>query len=655
MVTRSWANCRRRRFAGTTSPRRKIYAEVVGALPLNGGAYNALLNTTSKRWASVAACLTVLSYMATAVISALEGMHYVHNLWGGLDVMYATVALLAFFMFLTIIGITESAVVAIVIFLTHLVTLSMLLFFGIAYVMTNGGDHPEGGLAVIKTNFAEELPPSPLQKEDIAADGMESEPESSSLWMALFFGFSVSMLGISGFESSSNFVEEQKPGVFPKTLRNMWIAVSFFNPLMALLALAVLTLPSVAENQNALLAHMGAEVGGDWLGKAISVDAAMVLSGAVLTSFVGVTGLVHRMTLDRCLPQFLLKTNRRGTTHRIIVAFFLLSVSVLMITHDAVDDADITTVHQTLRGLEPDPVQELGLTRRDINLAILGLPDSQLSAHAKSVYRALSDVDKELLPELSEDALREKFHTAGEHTQIKKLAGIYTISFLSVMALFGIGNVLLKIKRKNLPRPARASWLAVIVAIAAVLVGLLGNILIDTDYLWTFLQYFVPAMTIIIVMLGRITLLKAFLSMVRSLTASIVGPMTKLAGWVRGKIDEINSQQIVFFTRGDNTANLNNAVLYVRQNEHTNRLKIVTVKNDKHLPPPGLAEELRILDKAYPDIDIEYIELEGQFSPELIERLSREWNIPKNLMFIGSPGGRLGYSLAELGGVRLII
>jgi len=27
---------------------RSIYAEVVGALPLNGGAYNALLNTTSK-------------------------------------------------------------------------------------------------------------------------------------------------------------------------------------------------------------------------------------------------------------------------------------------------------------------------------------------------------------------------------------------------------------------------------------------------------------------------------------------------------------------------------------------------------------------------------------------------------------------------------
>ena len=51
---------------------RKIYGEVVGALPLNGGAYNALLNTTSKKTASLAATLTILSYMATAVISANE-------------------------------------------------------------------------------------------------------------------------------------------------------------------------------------------------------------------------------------------------------------------------------------------------------------------------------------------------------------------------------------------------------------------------------------------------------------------------------------------------------------------------------------------------------------------------------------------------------
>jgi len=36
---------------------------------------------------------------------------------------------------------------------------------------------------------------------------------------ALFFGTSTAMLGISGFETSSQFVEEQADGVFPKTLR----------------------------------------------------------------------------------------------------------------------------------------------------------------------------------------------------------------------------------------------------------------------------------------------------------------------------------------------------------------------------------------------------------------------------------------------------
>ena len=94
---------------------RRIYGEVVGALPLNGGAYNALLNTTSKLMASFAATLTLLSYMATAVISANEGIHYLHHLIPSMPIILATIGLL--FLLLTIGGITESAKVAIAIFL----------------------------------------------------------------------------------------------------------------------------------------------------------------------------------------------------------------------------------------------------------------------------------------------------------------------------------------------------------------------------------------------------------------------------------------------------------------------------------------------------------------------------------------------------------
>ena len=140
--------------------------------------------------------------------------------------------------------------------------------------------------------------------------------------IAVCLGFSAALLGISGFESSANFVEEQDVGVFRKTLRNMLITVAVFNPLISILSLNLLPLEQIISNKDYLLSEMAHLMGGDTLTLIVVIDAAAVLSGAVLTSFVGVTGLVQRMALDQCLPQFLLKKNRRGTSHRIIIAFF---------------------------------------------------------------------------------------------------------------------------------------------------------------------------------------------------------------------------------------------------------------------------------------------------------------------------------------------
>ncbi len=525
---------------------RRIYGEVVGALPLNGGAYNALLNTTSKSVASLAATLTLLSYMATAVISAIESMHYVHTLWPGWPVFAATIGLLAIFMCLTIIGIGESSVVAVGIFLFHMTSLTVLLVAGGVYLVQHG-------LGTFLENF--------------------QRPVEGGLLRALVFGFAAAMLGISGFESSANFVEEQAKGVFPKTLRNMWVAVTVFNPAMAFLALALIPIPEVSAHQEALLAHLGEVSAGSWLSAVISIDAALVLSGAVLTSFVGVTGLVRRMTLDRILPQFLLKTNRRGTNHRIIIGFFLLSVSVLWIT-------------------------------------------------------------------------------GGD---LEALAGVYTISFLLVMALFAVGNILLKVRRARLPRPERASWLAIMIALPAVIVGVAGNVVMHPDYFQVFLGYFIPALLFVAMMLGRIGLLKASLFAVRGVSESVGRIMDRWSSAIRSKIDEINSQQVVFFTRGDSRATLNEAMLYVRKNEHTNRLKVVHVHEPGEQPPASLATDLEFLDEVYPDIDVEFVAVEGTFGPKIIDDLSKRWKIPKNFMFIGSPGDHFPYGLAELGGVRLII
>ena len=81
---------------------RKIYAEVGDALPLNGGAYNCLLNTTTKFKASVAACMTILSYLATAVISAKTAAEYLATLVPEMSTITATILILGIFAFLTI-------------------------------------------------------------------------------------------------------------------------------------------------------------------------------------------------------------------------------------------------------------------------------------------------------------------------------------------------------------------------------------------------------------------------------------------------------------------------------------------------------------------------------------------------------------------------
>ena len=96
---------------------------------------------------------------------------------------------------------------------------------------------------------------------------------------------------------------------------------------------------------------------------------------------------------------------------------------------------------------------------------------------------------------------------------------------------------------------------------------------------------------------------------------SLVKPMRSTAEFVRKKIDEINSQQVVFFTRGDNIANLNNAMIYVAENEDTNRIKVVTVVNDDSEVPDHLSRDLEFLDQAYPEIDIDFVVVKRQVRP----------------------------------------
>jgi amino acid transporter len=521
---------------------RKIYTEVVEALPLNGGAYNCLLNSTRKFSAALAACLTLLSYLATAVISAKTAAEYIETLVPFLPPMEVTVVILVVFASLTIVGITESSRVALAIFIFHLTSLTLLLGVGVTYLIYHSGAW---------------------------AQNWQFLRQEVHWPTALFFGVSASLLGVSGFESSANFVEQQQPGVFRLTLRNMWVAVLVFNPLISLLALSLLPIPEIVKHHDDLLSFVGLLTGGKTLHTVVVIEAGLVLSGAVLTSFIGVTGLVHRMTLDQCFPQFLLKTNRRGTHHRIILAFMILCISILYIT----------------RG------------------------------------------------------------------HLLQLAGVYTISFLGVMTLFGIGNILLKINRQELKRTYRAGWSTVILGVVATTVGIIGNVILDYKFLIYFALYFIPAVLVVSLMYARIPILKTVLTLINEI-------LQRAFIWREQVIEtimDITNIRLVLFIRGGRLLRLAKAFDYIQRNESSRKILVVNLfKEHNAAEQEEIRQSLKTMEELFPDLKIEYLTREGQFGPRMVETLSRELKVPKNNMFIGAPEAKHRFSLEDLGGVRVI-
>ena len=293
---------------------RKVYGEAVTALPLNGGAYNVLLNTTSKKTAAFAGCLSLLSYMATGVVSAASAISYLQYIAPAIPTSVGVIILLAGFAALVLWGIKDSSTVAFAILAAHMATLAVLVITMIVYLCRNGSSQ----------QFTENI------HSDV----------NPSAGRALLFGYASAMLGVSGFETSANFVEEQQDGVFVKTLRNMWVMVSVINPLLALLAVLILPLDVIvaADTMNVLLAYLGDYTGGSWLKYWVAIDAFLVLAAAVLTAYVGMNGLARRVALDRGLPQILLRVNRwRHTNHWIILSFLVICIVLYFIVNGDVD------------------------------------------------------------------------------------------------------------------------------------------------------------------------------------------------------------------------------------------------------------------------------------------------------------------------------
>jgi len=457
--------------------------------------------------------------------------------------LYASVGILAIFAILNLVGLSESAGVAAIIFIVHLSVLTVVTGWGLVHI------------AMDPSLFIENLHSPPVR----------------NVPLDIFFGFCSGLLGVTGFETSANYIEEQKDGVFPKTLRNMWIAVTIFNPLITLASFGIIPISTIVQPEvsSAVLSEMGGRLGGKILGYVVGIDATLVLMGSVLTSYVGVTGLCRRMTLDRCLPQVFIHENPVTKTPWVIIGlFFCITGSLYVFTEG----------------------------------------------------------------------------------NTETLAGVYTVAFISVMSLFALGNMLLKYKRGHIPREHRAPWPAAMIALVGVLVGMLGSIIYDPDIVKYFAIYFIVTVILVFSMFLRIRIMKVVLFFMEKtpFLDRIIGQK------IRNSAKSIKNQSIIFFTKTDDLGVLNKAILYVRENELTDSLKLVHVYESDDKIPANLVNHVTVLDHIYPKLRIDLVLVRGRFCPHVVISIAKRLNIPQNFMFIACPGKDFPEKIGQFGGVRVI-
>ena len=267
---------------------KRTYEEGLALSPFNGGAYVMILRSLGRQWAVLAGALTCVSYLATAAVSALSGAYYLSSLFSE-PLSTAQIVSLSFvpivlFALLNIKGMKEPAKLVTGIAATHFGLLMIISVWGGFYLLF-------GDVNLDLSRFSK-----------ITVSG-----ELTAAMVV--YGFAGAFLGITGFESAAQIVEELQAPVMAtvrKLYKTVVILVSLTAPAISLLCVLILTENEILNNKEFLVSAVAEKLGGRPLLTIIVIDATLTLFGAVNTAFVGFIGLATTMAKQGNLPQVLL-------------------------------------------------------------------------------------------------------------------------------------------------------------------------------------------------------------------------------------------------------------------------------------------------------------------------------------------------------------
>ncbi len=298
------------------------YEEGCSASPFNGGAYMMVLQTVGRRVAMVVGALTILSYLATAAVSALSGAYYIDSFdnivnWPVAQVCIVAIIPVIVFGLLNIVGIKEPAIIVFGIAFLHFALLLGMDVWGLILAFQRNVDFGKVFQAV--PNF------HPI---------------------AYLQGIACAFLGITGFESAAQIVEQLKSPTW-RTLKQVYLAivilVGITAPLTSYLCIILLTNEQLDFYSNSLLSGLAYVEGGTPLLITLVIDAALTLFAAVNTAYVGCIGLCTTMAKQGNLPAFFLRRwagkfpALQGYPY-VVLGFMLVTVGMILILPGQVDN-----------------------------------------------------------------------------------------------------------------------------------------------------------------------------------------------------------------------------------------------------------------------------------------------------------------------------
>lgn len=235
------------------------------------------------------------------------------------------------------------------------------------------------------------------------------------------------------------------------------------------------------------------------------------------------------------------------------------------------------------------------------------------------------------------------------------VSSMFSISFLFVLFLFTISDILLKINRPHLPRQPSANTMVLLGAFTVVCVTLAGNIARDPTAIGLFAAFFFVVLIMFFVLDSQPYLVRLALR-IHSTSGLERWACTRkwkqmLVRWYQHTRDA----SVCVWIKHDDIHMMLQTLLSVQANTpHASKVVFVHAYRSADRIPNELHPNSRLLDEAFPTITVDLVFVLGVFNPVLVEAVSRELNIPRSRMCIVTLGPKHPWALAEYGGVRII-